>query len=160
MLRKIIIVLVLILIIIQFIRPSRNISPGISANDITRHYVVSDTVQKILAVACNDCHSNNTLYPWYTNIQPVGWWMQDHINEGKHDLNFSEFASYEPARAAHKMKELIERVKEKDMPLNSYTWIHKDAILSDGQIQILTGWADSVKKTIIDKNQLPPSNRY
>ena len=122
--------------------------------------MIPDTVQKILSVACNDCHSNQTLYPWYVNIQPVGWWMQNHINDGKRHLNFSEFNSYKPEKAAHNMKETIDRVKEKDMPLNSYTWIHKNAILSEGQIQILTGWADSIRKSIIEKNHLPPSDRY
>ena len=158
--RKILYGLVLVLVLIQFMRPSRNISNTISANDISKLYSVPDSVQHLLSVACNDCHSNNSVYPWYTNIQPVGWWMQNHINEGKNDLNFSEFGSYEPEKAAHIMKETAEKVKEKDMPLNSYTWVHKEASLSDQQIKLLVDWSNDIRQSIIQKNNLPPSNKY
>ena len=149
--RAVLIILVL-LVVIQFIRPSRNQTPGLSANDITRHYTVPDTVVAILKRACNDCHSNYTRYPWYTNIQPVGWWLQNHINEGKGDLNFSEFGAYTAKRQAHKMQQTAKEIKDGDMPLDSYLWIHKDAILSDGEKQVLINWADSLSKDIAAKN--------
>lgn len=149
--RAVIIILVL-LVVIQFIRPSRNQTPGLSANDITRHYTVPDTVVAILKRACNDCHSNYTRYPWYTNIQPVGWWLQNHINEGKGDLNFSEFGAYTAKRQAHKMQQTAKEIKDGDMPLDSYLWIHKDAILSEGEKQVLINWADSLSKDIAAKN--------
>ena len=155
MIRKIIIILLIILMIIQFIRPAKNISTALSANDIRLHYAVPTDVLNILKRSCNDCHSNNTVYPWYFNIQPVAWWLKDHIDEGKKELNFSEFASYPVKKQYHKLKSVIEQVKKDEMPLNYYLWIHKDAILSQEQKTILLKWADSLQSAIKVKNNLP-----
>lgn len=146
--KKILLTLLAIFVIIQFIRPSRNVSDTVSPNDITKVYAVPADVQQILKVSCNDCHSNNTNYPWYTNIQPAGWWLQSHVNGGKYHLDFSSFASYTPKRQHHKLEELIEEVKEDHMPLNSYLWIHKEAKLSDDQKNVLVSWADQLKNQI------------
>src|SRR5213592_2028705 len=99
MLSKILLVLLLLLIVIQFVRPEKNQSTGVSANDITTKYAVPTAVQSVLKRACFDCHSNNTTYPWYDNIQPVAWWLNHHIEEGKDELNFSEFTTYSPKKA-------------------------------------------------------------
>lgn len=152
--KKILLILLAIFVVIQFIRPSRNISNTVSANDISKHYAVPADVQKILAVSCNDCHSNNTEYPWYTNIQPVGWWMQGHVNEGKTELNFSEFATYPAKRQHHKLEEVIEQVKEDHMPLESYLWIHKDAKLSQPQKEAVVNWASALMNQIASANNL------
>lgn len=149
--KRMVLILVALLIIIQFIRPSRNLSANLSPNDISHHYKVSDTVAGILQRACNDCHSNNTRYPWYTNIQPVGMWMQHHVNEGKNELNFSEFATYTAKRQNHKMEEVAEQVKKGEMPLNSYLWIHKDARLTDQEKEILISWANELRSQIAAK---------
>ena len=96
--KRFLLLLLLVFIGIQFFRPAKNKSEGISANDITAKYAVPDDVKAILKTSCYDCHSNNTNYPWYSNIQPVAWWLKDHIDEGKRELNFSEFASYRIGR--------------------------------------------------------------
>jgi len=154
MLKRILLILLIILVAIQFIRPARNISAIPSSNDITKQYEVPDTVWKIMQVSCNDCHTNNTIYPWYTNIQPVGWWMQWHVNEGKQHLNFSEFASYKPAKKYDKLKETVKLVKEDDMPLNSYLWIHHDAKLTPGQKNLIIDWATGLKNRIAIENNI------
>jgi hypothetical protein len=77
--------------VIQFFHPQKNISKGTQANYIGNKYNVPDDVKHILAKACNDCHSNNTRYPWYSKIQPVDWWLHKHIVEGKKGLNFDEY---------------------------------------------------------------------
>src|SRR4029078_1953266 len=110
--KRILLIVLAILVIIQFIRPARNISSTQSANAIEKHYEVPDTVKKMMEVSCNDCHTNNTDYPWYTNIQPVGWWMQWHVNDGKRHVNYEEFASYTPKRQYKKLEETAEMVKE------------------------------------------------
>lgn len=148
MAKKILYGLLIVLVVIQFIRPERNISEVPSANDIRVHYSVPADVESILKRACFDCHSNNTYYPWYTNIQPVGWWLQNHINEGKGELNFSEFAAYSPKKADHKLEEVVELVEEKEMPLKSYTWVHKEAVLNAQEIETLVNWANSLRATI------------
>lgn len=157
--KKIFLTLLVIIIIIQFIRPAKNKSSVIAASDISRHYSVSANVEGILKRSCNDCHSNNTTYPWYTNIQPVGWWMQDHVDEGKGHLNFSEFTTYPPKRQHHKLEEVIEMVKEGEMPLNSYLWIHGNARLTDKDQSALINWADTLMKEIAHKNNLPAEEK-
>ena len=146
--------LLIIIVVIQFIRPEKNKAATISANDITRHYAVPADVNKILSRACNDCHSNNTSYPWYSNIQPVGWWLANHVKDGKKHLNFSEFASYEPKRQHHKLEEVIEEVKENHMPLDSYLWIHDEAKLSADDKKTVLLWASVLAEQIAAKHNI------
>jgi hypothetical protein len=159
MIRKILLVLLVALLLIQFIRPTRNISEGKSDNHLTNKYTVPANVSGVLEKACYDCHSNNTVYPWYTNIQPVGLWLQNHVNEGKKELNFSEFLAYSPKKARHKMDEVIEMVKEGEMPLKSYTLIHKNADLSSEEKTALTDWAYALMVQIEKDNNLPPEQK-
>lgn len=148
MVKKILIVLLVVLVVIQFIRPEKNSTTAVSENDITAYYTVPENVQSILKKACYDCHSNNTEYPWYANIQPLGWWLQDHINEGKEELNFSEFGTYSAKKAAHKMEEVGEMVEEGEMPLESYTLIHKDAVLTHEEAETLIKWSKQIEASI------------
>jgi hypothetical protein len=141
-------ILLLAFIVIQFIRPAKNKSSGISANDITKAYPVPENVQAILKSSCYDCHSNNTVYPWYSQIQPVAWWLNNHIQDGKKELNFSEFASYRIGRQYRKLDEVNKQVKEDEMPLESYLWIHKYAKLDDAQKLTLANWVTSVRDSI------------
>ena len=144
--KKILIALASILVIIQFIRPERNKSSVVSANDIRKHYTVPANVEAILKRSCNDCHTNNTTYPWYTNIQPIDLWLQSHVTDGKSHLNFSEFATYAPKRQHHKLEETMEMIKEGEMPLNSYLWVHTNAKLSKEDKATLVNWADGLMK--------------
>ncbi len=148
MLRKILLGLLVGLVVIQFIRPVKNEAAEMSANDIEKHYEVPDNVKATLKKACRDCHSNNTEYPWYSQIQPAAWWMDGHVQDGKKHFNLSEFASYPPKKADHKLEELIESQQDHWMPLESYTWIHKDAILSQSEKQALIDWASGVRTEI------------
>ena len=141
-------VLLLAFIVIQFFRPARNNSENISAKDITKIYPVPDDVQHILTTSCYDCHSNNTVYPWYSNIQPVAWWLDNHIQDAKKDLNFSEFAAYQLRRQYKKLEQINDLVKKDEMPLDSYLWVHKDAKLNKEQKLILAGWVDAVRDTM------------
>jgi hypothetical protein len=92
-----------------------------------------------------DCHSNNTNYPWYSKLQPVDWWMADHIKEGKAHLNLDDYTNRRLRYQFHKMEEIAEQVKEGHMPLKSYTWIHKGAILTEEEKNILIDWAISIQ---------------
>jgi Haem-binding domain len=141
-------ILLLAFIVIQFIHPAKNKSEGISNNDISKIYAVPADVQAILKTSCYDCHSNNTVYPWYASIQPAAWWLADHIKEGKRELNFSEFASYRIGRQYRKLEEVNKQVKEGEMPLESYLWIHKNAKLSNEQRLTLANWVNAVRDTI------------
>src|SRR5439155_17176288 len=129
--RKFLIVLFILLVAIQFIRPAKNLSNHLLASDITRVYNMPQNVSVIFKKACNDCHSNNTIYPWYAQIQPVGWWLNNHIEEGKRELNLSEFGTYNIARQYKKLDDIAEQVKKGEMPLSSYTLIHTNTRLTN-----------------------------
>ena len=145
MFRKIVLLLLAILVIIQFFHPSRNKAAGMQPNNIAAIHPVPANVKAVLDKACMDCHSNNTVYPWYSKIQPVDWWLTHHINEGKGELNFDEFALYNLRRQYHKLEEIGKTVKENEMPLDSYTWIHKEARLTEEEKTTLISWADAIR---------------
>jgi hypothetical protein len=147
--KKIGIALFAILVLIQFIRPERNGSWEKSENDISLAINLPSDVYQILQTSCYDCHSNHTTYPWYTNIQPIGLWMQHHVDEGKEELNFSEFKTYKPKRQKHKLEEIAEQVNEHEMPLSSYTLIHKNAVLTPEQNVALVNWAKQEFEKIV-----------
>jgi len=141
-------VLLAALVIIQFIHPKKNKAEGPQPNYVGNIYPMPENVKSIFAKACNDCHSNNTRYPWYAKLQPIHWWLNNHILEGKGKINYDEYTNRPLRYQYHKMEETIEMVKEGEMPLKSYTWTHKDAILTDAEKAALTGWAQSVMDTM------------
>lgn len=142
MIKKITLVVAILLVGVQFIPMKKNES-GATEFDISKGYAVPDHVITILQGACNDCHSNTTTYPWYSKIQPVGFWLNSHTNEGKEHLNFSEFTSLPLRVQNHKFEEIVEMVESKEMPLPSYTYLglHPEAKLTDAQRQQLVDWA-------------------
>ena len=144
MIKKIGLGLLICLVIIQFIRPAKNTNTIDASKQITAVAAVPENVNVIIKKACNDCHSNNTTYPWYSNIQPVYFWLNHHINEGKEEINFDEFANYRLRRQYKKMQEIIEQLKENEMPLSSYIIIHKNAILTNAEKTAITSWATLV----------------
>lgn len=148
MIRKILIVLLVIFVAIQFIRPERNSGMAATNADITHYVSVPDTVLKMFQRSCYDCHSNHTEYPWYVNINPVGFWLRGHINDGKRAINFSDLSSFDKRKLDHRLSDIAEQVEKKEMPLSSYTLIHTYAKLDSGQIQIIKAWADAAKKEV------------
>ena len=148
MARKIIIGIIIFLVLIQFIRPARNNGSAQTANDITHVTQVPDSILQLLQTACYDCHSNHTKYPWYAEVNPIGLWLTNHVNEGKRELNFSEFATYTVKRKSKKFEEIAKTVKEMEMPLKSYLWVHDEARLSPLQQQAISNWAKAAKAQI------------
>ena len=139
--KKILWAFVALLVIIQFIRPAKNLGEVYTNDDISHSVNVPDDIKNILEKSCYDCHSNNTNYPWYTNIQPVGWWLNYHVNEGLDELNFSKFNTYKLRRKLKKLEEISKQIKEQEMPLSSYTLIHKNAILTEKEQNLMIQWA-------------------
>jgi len=144
MFKKILLALLVLLIVIQFIHPSRNISKGEQPNNIANAFNVPAEVKTILDKACMDCHSNNTRYLWYFKIQPVDWWLTHHINEGKRELNFDEYTTKSLRYQFHKMESTVDLVKNGEMPLDSYLWVHKEAILTEPEKSALINWAQGI----------------
>jgi hypothetical protein len=149
--KRALLVLLVIFIVLQAFRPAKNISND-TTKDISKTYVVPLNVKAILAKACNDCHSNSTRYPWYAEIQPVSWWLADHIKDGKRHLNFNEFDGYRVARQYEKLEECIEEIKSGSMPLPSYTTAHKDAVLTKEEKEVLYNWCEILRDNIRENN--------
>ena len=150
MVKKIIYALLALLIVIQLFRPTKNIATKEQAQSIDKAYTVPENVNGILKKACYDCHSNTTVYPWYTNVQPIAWWMDDHIREGKSKLNFSEFAAYPLKKQDHKLEEVVDEIVD-EMPLTSYKLAHSEARLTVDEKKALTDWANGLRKEIQNK---------
>jgi len=148
--RKIGVALIAVLVLIQFFRPKKNVGVADAPTDITHSVAVTPEVKNILEKSCYDCHSNHTEYPWYFNFQPVAGWLAHHVEEGKHELNFSEFDTYKVKRKKHKLKEIIEQLNEGEMPMSSYLIIHKDATLSEEQKNKLINWAEESMTALQD----------
>lgn len=151
MIKKIFLFLLVALVIIQFIRPGKNKAEGPQPNYIGHVFNVPPDVKMILEKACNDCHSNNTKYPWYAQVQPVLWWLNDHIKDGKKHVNYDEYTSRSLRYQYHKMEETVEMIRDGKMPLDSYTWVHKDAKLSKDEKTKITNWANSIMDTMKSK---------
>lgn len=156
MLKKIIIFLIICVIVIQFIRPVKNTAEGEQRNNITTVATVPDGVKSILNRSCMDCHSNNTSYPWYNNIQPVAWLLQHHVQDGKGELNFDEYATYNLRRQYHKMEEIVEQVNDGKMPIKGYTIMHQNSKLTNEDKEALVQWAEGVMTDM--KSKYPPDS--
>ena len=138
--KKTLVVLLVVFVIMQFFGPEKNESDMVPATDFITMENPPENIKVVLKNACYDCHSNNTRYPWYNSITPINYWMADHVEHGSKHLDFSDWGNYSPKKKDHKLDECIEMVEDKEMPLNSYTWTHGDAKLTDAQIKEMNDW--------------------
>ena len=150
--KKILLISGILFIALQFIRPVHNKSGQVLTTDISKVITIPDTVLNVLKNACYDCHSNNTDYPWYSNIQPVGWLMANHIKKGKNELNFSEFGGYSPRRQLSKLNEIANSIKDDIMPLWSYKMMHKNAQLGTEEKKLLINLAQQLRDSLSVNN--------
>lgn len=142
------VILLIVFVGIQFIPTKRNQSNRVPASDFMVVYNVPQHIESKIKTSCYDCHSNNTKYPWYSQIQPGAWFMQNHIKEGKKELNFNEWTDYSDRRKKSKLKSIISQIKDNEMPLDSYTLIHKDAIFSETEKQEIMQWVTQLKDSL------------
>ena len=153
-LKKTALALLVLLLAMQFFRPEKNIdSSDHMALFMTETYPPKK-VKEVLAHSCTDCHSDHTDYPWYNAVAPVSYWLAHHIDEGKEELNFSEWASYNRDKKAHKMEAVAEMIEKGEMPLKEYTWAHAKARLTDEQKKAVISWARS-SKALYELGSLP-----
>jgi len=150
--KKILLAALIVFIAIQFVRPARNKSEQALPTDISKIDSVPGNVQAILKTSCYDCHSNHTNYPWYSNIQPAGWWLASHIKEGKAELNFSEFGQYSIRRQRSKLFAIAKSIEDGTMPLPSYALVHSNSRLTTHEKALLINWANKTKDRLSIKN--------
>lgn len=143
-LKKAVFILFVVFVGIQFIPTNRNESTEILATDISLVFDVPEAILATLKTSCYDCHSNNTIYPWYNKVQPVSWFLEDHIARAKAELNFSDFGSYSKRRQKNKLKSIASQIKDDKMPLSSYSLMHSDAVLSKDKKAIFFNWIDKL----------------
>ena len=151
---KILLGLAVVFLAMQAIRPARNESasaPFSGKDDLTVLFPPPPEVKQILATSCADCHSNHTRYPWYAEIQPVGWWLASHVHDGRKHLNFAEFGTYATKRQLKKLEEISDEVQDRGMPLKSYTLVHREARLTKAQMTALCDWAEAAHDRIAGK---------
>ncbi len=146
--KKVLLAVGIIFVAIQFIQPVKNKNGKTTATDISKVLTTPDAVRVILHNACYDCHSNNTSYPWYSYVQPVGWLLSNHITNGKNELNFSEFGNYPQRRQLSKLDEIADNVTDDVMPLKSYRMMHENARLGKNEKMLLIDWALHSKDSI------------
>ena len=146
MIRKVLYVLAVVLVLIQFYRPDLNHSSYESAvNEFIQQNNVSSEVESVLKTSCFDCHSNHTNYPFYAQVAPISFWINHHVEEGKEHLNFSDWNNYSIKKKLHKLDEIIEEIDEHEMPLGSYTLIHRDAKLNEESSNLLINWSKELQ---------------
>lgn len=131
----------LLLAAIQFVRPPRTNPVTHPANALTASPRIPHDVVQVLDRACRDCHSNETDWPWYSNVAPVSWLVIDHVNHGRSHFNYSDWRQYPPHEAVRLLKQTCELAREQSMPLRSYTLVHRHARLSATDVEALCAWA-------------------
>jgi hypothetical protein len=141
--RTITLIILLVLVLIQFVPIDRSVPEYAPADDYLLVEEPAQEVAMLIKEVCYDCHSYQTRYPWYAYYAPVSMWLQKHVKDGRKKLNFSIWGSYTNKRKDHKSEECVELVKEEAMPLNSYTWTHEEARLSEEQKTMLVSWFKS-----------------
>ena len=142
--RRIYLVLIVAaLILMQLIRPEKNLGEPDTETDFIGVSQVSDTLASIFLNSCYDCHSNHTRYPWYSQVAPFSWYLNRHIEEGKAHLNFSSWGIMDKAEKITQLDQLCEEITYGTMPLKSYLWIHHSSKLSELDIQAICKWTKS-----------------
>lgn len=140
-----------VLLAAQAIRPERNLGPETPGpDDLRTLHPLPPAVLARLETACFDCHSNRTRYPWYASVQPLAWWLDQHVRDGKRELNFSSWGTYSQRRQTSQLDAIVDAITDKTMPLPSYTWAHRDAILSKADADLLIDWAETLRDEIED----------
>lgn len=145
----------IVFIIIQFFRIDKTNPAPTPRMDFLTIKNTPESTAKLIRNGCYDCHSNETKYVWYSNVQPIAWFLQSHITEGRKELNFSTFATYEPKRQAHKLNEAIEMIELGKMPLDSYVLGHPEANFSEAEKKELIEYFKLVESDIRITNNLP-----
>jgi hypothetical protein len=141
MFKRLALVLLVVFVLAQFVRPDRSVPPVDPATDMLAMTQAPDDIAVLVRAACYDCHSYGSVYPWYVAVTPVNWFMQSHINEARGHLNFSRWDEDGGTKDARQCGKLI---TEGEMPLWSYTLMHPEARLSATQQQRLASWFDGV----------------
>ncbi|HSE25947.1 MAG TPA: heme-binding domain-containing protein [Pyrinomonadaceae bacterium] len=141
-------IVVILLVAAQFVRPAKTNPAADPSLSIESQAQVTPAVASIFDRSCNDCHSNNTRWPWYSNVAPVSWFVIDHVNEARGDMNLSEWGKLDRNRQRHRLEDMCEMVQSGEMPLSSYTPLHPGSKLSQADVKALCDWSSSERQRL------------
>ena len=145
-LMKLTLIACICLLLIQLYQPSQNTdNRQPQSMDFTKTYTVPKNIETIFQNSCYDCHSNNTKYLWFDQIQPLGILVEHHIRKGKENLNFSEWGNYSSRKQQIKLDRITKQIKANEMPLKSYIILHKNARLTAHDKQEIINWVNTLK---------------
>lgn len=148
-LKRVLIGLGVLFIAIQVIRPAKTNPEVDETKTLQANSQINPQVAAIFERACNDCHSSKTTWPWYTQVAPVSWYVIRHVNQGRKELNFSDWGKYEAKRMVRKLQEICEQVEQGKMPIKNYVLLHPDAALSDADRQAICDWAKQERERVL-----------
>jgi hypothetical protein len=151
-LKFILLALITIMVIIQFLGVDRTLPLSPPTDDVFSVLDAREEIEMLLKSACYDCHSNQTQYPWYSYIAPVSWMIQDHVLEGRKQINFSTWATYPEQKAIEKLEDCFEVLAKEQMPLESYQWLHSEAQLTEAERVRLISWFRKSKLGLTNSN--------
>lgn len=137
------IILIVVFLGIQFIRPARTNPPVDESQTIFARAQMTPQASAILERSCSDCHSNKTVWPWYSNVAPISWLISDDVNEGRQALNLSEWGKLAQDRQDRKLRQICDEVSDGVMPLSYYLPMHPHARLSAEDKKTLCDWTDA-----------------
>ena len=148
--RLIWLIIILLIVLIQFIPNDKPEVILSNENDLIYNNKLPESAENILRTSCYDCHSNESLYPWYSYIAPVSWLVVRDIKVGREELNFSEWESQSKMDKAKNIDKIIDEVSDEEMPMAIYTLIHTDAKLTAEDRQLLVDWADNYAESLFE----------
>jgi len=144
----ILISLVCLFILIQLKRPARTNPAVDESQTIEARTQMTPQVKDILDRACRDCHSHKTEWPWYTNVAPISWWITGHVDEGRSNLNLSEWGKLDKDRQDKKLRQICDEVEDGAMPLSVYLPMHPKAKLSEQDKKTLCDWTAAERERL------------
>jgi len=133
--------LVMVFVLLQLTNPARTNPPVVL--DLMATNPPPPAIAAMLHAACYDCHSYETKWPWYSHVAPMSWLVVGDVNNGRRNMNFSDWPNNDPMRVAKRLENMSEKIGYGEMPPKKYTMIHADARLTDSQRKELTGWLDA-----------------
>lgn len=142
-LKVLLLLLLAAFIVIQFWRIDKSNPEFDQSMDLISMTNPPTEVAQMLRSACYDCHSNETIWPWYSNMAPTSWMLEQHVEDGRDNINFSYWGEFDAEDKIYILEEMIEEIEEAEMPLPGYLITHSDAKLSEAQTQLLIDWLRS-----------------
>jgi hypothetical protein len=147
-LKWLVIVGVVAVIGIQFVRPARTNPSVDETHTIFAHTQMTPEVTAIINRSCADCHSNKTVWPWYSNLAPISWFVAGHVDHGRKTMNLSEWGSLNHDRQDRRLRQICDEVQDGAMPLSSYTPMHPGSKLTAAEVKTLCDWTDAERERL------------